>query len=71
MQDNFKYLHVENFPRPQKIMIYFIRKSDQNLVNLISLSYWSNQFEYVQLEQKNLGNQKILIKKKSKNLFKK
>jgi hypothetical protein len=35
MQDNFKYLHFENFWTLQEIMVYFIRKLNQKPVILI------------------------------------
>jgi len=41
MQDNFKYLHFENFLTLQKLMIYFIKKLDQKPVILVL-----GQFDY-------------------------
>jgi hypothetical protein len=41
MQDNFEYLHFENFLTLQKLMIYFIKKLDQKLVILVL-----GQFDY-------------------------
>jgi len=41
MQDNFKYLHFENFQTVQKIMIYFIKKLDQKSIILVL-----GQFDY-------------------------